>query len=41
MTTDPVDWDSAHWGQPGHNVHWGTTDDLGDHGKHCDEGDGQ
>lgn len=32
-----VDWDSATWGQPGHNVHVGTCDDLGDHGRHSDE----
>ena len=32
-----VDRESAHWGQPGHNVHIATTDDLGDHGRHCDE----
>jgi hypothetical protein len=37
MTTDPIDWSSPKWGQPGSNVHWGTTDDLGDHGRHSDE----
>jgi hypothetical protein len=37
VTTDPVDWSSPNWGKPGHNVHHATTDDLGDHGRHCDE----
>lgn len=32
-----IDWDSPTWGQPGRNVHVGTTDDLGDHGRHSDE----
>lgn len=33
-----VQWDdNPLWGQPGHNVHIGTTDDLGDHGRHSDE----
>ena len=33
-----VDWDDvANWGG---RVHIGTTDDLGDHGRHCDEADG-
>ena len=37
-----VDWDSPTRGQPGHNVHHATTDDLGNHGKNCDEtGDDQ
>lgn len=31
-----VDWDSPTWGG---RVHHGTTDDLGDHGRHSDEGD--
>lgn len=34
-----VDWDSPTWGQPGHNVHIATTDDLGDHGHHSDDED--
>jgi hypothetical protein len=34
-----IDWASDHWGRPGHNVHIGTTDDLGDHGRHSDETD--
>lgn len=33
----PVNWDSPEWGKPGRNVHHATTDDLGDHGRHCDE----
>lgn len=34
----PIDWDDvAGWGKPGRNVRHGTTDDLGDHGRHCDE----
>jgi hypothetical protein len=38
MTTHPIDWnDIERWGQPGSNVHHGTTDDLGDHGRHSDE----
>lgn len=37
MSAPLVDWDSPTWGQPGHNVHHGTTDDLGDHGRHSDE----
>lgn len=32
-----IDWDSETWGRVGHNVHYGTTDDLGDHGRHSDE----
>ena len=32
-----VDWDSPQWGEVGFNVHVGTTDDLGDHGRHTDE----
>lgn len=37
-----IDWDDLdHWGQPGSNVHIGTTDDLGDHGRHCDETEDQ
>lgn len=32
-----IDWDSPTWGQPGHNVHHGTTDDLGNpDDKHAD-----
>lgn len=34
-----IDWDSPTWGQPGHNVHTATTDDLGDHGRHTDDQD--
>lgn len=34
-----IDWTSPDWGKAGHNVHIGTTDDLGDHGRHCDETD--
>jgi hypothetical protein len=30
-----VDWFSKDWGHG--RVHIGTTDDLGDHGRHCDE----
>lgn len=34
-TADPIDWDDVeHWGG---GVHHATTDDLGDHGRHCDE----
>lgn len=29
-----VDWFVKDWGG---RVHVGTTDDLGDHGRHCDE----
>lgn len=32
-----IDWESPTWGEPSHNVHVGTTDDLGDHGRHSDE----
>jgi hypothetical protein len=33
-----IDWlDTANWGHG--RVHIGTTDDLGDHGRHCDEAD--
>ena len=40
--TSPFDWDSPHFGKPGKNVHHGTTDDLGNHGRHTDEtGDAQ
>jgi hypothetical protein len=30
-----VDWFAEDWGHG--RVHIGTTDDLGDHGRHCDE----
>ncbi len=40
-TTVPFTWDSPTWGQPGHNIHHGTTDDLGDHGRHTETGDDQ
>lgn len=33
-----IDWDSPRWGQPGHNVHEATTDDLG-HGRHSEGAD--
>lgn len=33
--TPLVDWDSPLWGVAGHNVHIGTTDDLG-HGRHSE-----
>jgi hypothetical protein len=35
-----IAWDDvAQWGQPGTNVTIGTCDDLGNHGRHCDEAD--
>lgn len=38
MTTPLIQWeDNPRWGVAGHNVHHGTTDDLGDHGRHSDE----
>lgn len=33
-----IDWDDPLWGG---RVHIGTTDDLGDHGRHSDETDDQ
>ena len=37
---DPFSWDSPTWGQPGHNAHDATTDDLG-HGRHSEGADDQ
>lgn len=34
--TPLIDWDSPNWG--GH-IHIASSDDLGKHGKHCDETD--
>lgn len=36
----PIDWDSPHWGHPGHNIHHATTDDLGK-GRHSEGADDQ
>jgi hypothetical protein len=34
-----INWSSSTWGQPGSNVHIGSSDDLGKHGAHSDEAD--
>lgn len=39
MSGHLINWDSPTWGQPGSNVHIGSSDDLGNHGRHSDEAD--
>lgn len=34
----PVDWTSPTWGG---RIHHGTTDDLGNHGRHCEDAEDQ